>query len=146
MDNDLIYFKRIIKQNGYKFTRQKELILQTLIKSNIHLSAEEIYSEVKGSSVSLTTVYRALKVFRDVQILKEINIDGINFFEMKIFSRKPLHIHFKCQKCNSIIDINSQKFDLDYLKLSNKIALENSLEIYDSNIMFLGLCSKCREE
>jgi hypothetical protein len=29
----------------------------------------------------------------------------INYYELKIYSKKSLHIHFKCSNCNSIIDI-----------------------------------------
>ncbi len=69
-----------------------------------------------------------------------------NYYEMKIFSGKPLHIHFKCYKCNSIIDIDSQNLNFDYLKLNKRIEEESNVEIYDSDIMFIGLCSKCRED
>ena len=75
---------------------------------------------------------------------RKINVDGVNYYEMKIFSGKPLHIHFKCSKCNSIIDIDSKSFDLDYLRLNNKIERDNNLVIFDSNIMLIGLCNKCR--
>ena len=63
---------------------------------------------------------------------------------MKLFSGKPMHIHFICQKCNKIFDINSKKIDAEYLKLNIKIEKDNDLEIYDSNIMFIGLCSSCK--
>ncbi len=69
-----------------------------------------------------------------------------NYYKMKIFSGKPLHIHFKCYKCNSIIDIDSQNLNFDYLKLNKRIEEESNVEIYDSDIMFIGLCSKCRED
>lgn len=65
---------------------------------------------------------------------------------MKIFSKKPLHIHFKCFRCNSIIDIDSKDVDVEYIKLNKKIEEENNIDIYDSNILFIGLCNKCREE
>lgn len=61
---------------------------------------------------------------------------------MKIFCGKTLHIHFKCIKCNSIIDIDSRFLDLDYLKLYNKIPKEGSL-LY---LMLIGLRNKCRED
>ena len=64
---------------------------------------------------------------------------------MKIFSGKPLHIHFKCNKCNSIIDIDSKSLVLDYLRLNNKTEKENDLTVFDADIMLIGLCSKCRE-
>jgi Fe2+/Zn2+ uptake regulation proteins len=146
MEKDLIYFKKIIENKGYKFTRQKQCVLKTLIKSSIHLNAEEIYINVKNYSVGLATVYRSLKMFSELNIIKEISINGVNYYEMKIFSGKPLHIHFKCIKCNSIMDIDNKSLELDYLRLNNKIEKENNLIVSDANIMLIGLCSKCRED
>lgn len=57
-----------------------------------------------------------------------------------------MHIHFKCLKCNSIIDIDNSKLDLEYLKLSRFMEHSEDLEIYDANTLFLGLCSRCKEE
>lgn len=146
MDKDLMYFKKIIENGGYKFTKQMEYILKTLIKSDIHLNAEEIYRRVKDRDVGLATVYRSLKKFKELNIVKEINVNGMNYYEMKIFSGKPLHIHFKCTSCNSIIDIDSKDLNLDYLKLNNKLEKENELLVFDSDIMLIGLCKKCRED
>ena len=85
-------------------------------------------------------------MFKELNIVSEISVNGSSYYEMKIFSGKPLHIHLKCNKCDKIIDIDSRFLNLDYLKLNNKLEKENNLEIYDSNIMFIGLCSKCREK
>lgn len=146
MNNDLIPFKKLLERNNYKFTMQKQIVLRNIMDSKTHLNANEIYEKIKYNNIGLATVYRALKVFNKLGIVKEININGISYYEMKIFSGKPLHIHFKCYRCNSIIDIDSKNFNLEYLRLNKKIEEENSLEIYDSNIMFIGLCDKCREE
>jgi len=146
MNDDLIYFRKLLKKNGYEFTLQKQLILKTILYYKTHLNAKDIYEKIKEKNIGLATIYRALKVFNKLGIVKEININGISYYEMKIFSGKPLHIHFQCYKCNSIIDIDSQILNFDYLKLNKKIEKEKKLEIYDSNIMFIGLCSKCREE
>ncbi|WP_331496648.1 Fur family transcriptional regulator [Romboutsia sedimentorum] len=145
MDKELMHFKKIIENSGYKFTKQKQYVLKALIKSHIHLSAEQIYQNLKTDSVGLATVYRNLKTFKELKIIKEININGTNYYEMKIFSGKPLHIHFKCNKCNSIIDVDNKSVVLDYLKLNNKIEKENNLMIVDADIMLIGLCNKCRE-
>lgn len=146
MDKDLIRFKNIIENNGYKFTKQKKSILKTLIKSENHLSAEDIHQIVKVDSVGIATVYRTLKKFKELNIIKEISIDGKNYYEMKIFSGKPLHIHFKCSECNSIIDIDSKSLILDYLKLNNNAEKENNFTVFDADIMLIGLCSECREK
>ena len=146
MNNDLIPFRKLLERNNYKFTMQKQIVLRTILDNKTHLNGKEIYEKIKEKNIGLATVYRALKVFNELGIIKEININGVNYYEMKIFSGKPLHIHFKCSKCGSIIDIDSQNLNFDYLKLNKKIEIENNLEIYDSNIMFIGLCSKCREK
>lgn len=144
MNSELMYFKELLEANNYKFTKQKQAVLKALIKSNIHLTVEEIYALLK-KSVGLATVYRSIKAFKKLNIVKELNIDGINYYEMSMFSKKPLHIHFKCINCNSIIDIDNIYLNLDYLKLNNKLEKEDNLIIYDTNIMLLGLCNKCTE-
>lgn len=116
------------------------------MNSSIHLNTEEIYNEIKKENVGIATIYRNLKIFEELGIVKEFNIEGINYYEMKIFSGKPLHIHFKCLKCNSIIDMDNSKLNLEYLKLNRAIERSENLEIYDVNMLFLGLCSRCKEE
>jgi len=146
MLEDLSYFKKIFEKNNYEFTIQKQLILDVIIKSPIHLNAREIYEKVKDKNIGLATVYRALKTFKKLGIIKEINVDGVGYYEMKMFSKRPLHIHFKCLNCGKTLDINSSKIDIEYVKLNNRIEEENNIEIYDMDIMFYGLCNVCREE
>ncbi|SJZ79674.1 Fur family transcriptional regulator [Garciella nitratireducens] len=146
MKDDLISFKKLLEKSGYKFTMSRRIVLKTILDSKTHLNVKEIYNKIKEYNIGIATVYRALKIFNEVGIVKEININSRNYYEMKIFSGKPLHIHFKCFKCNNIMDIDSQNINFDYLKLNKKVEEKNNIVIYDSDIMFEGLCSKCREE
>ncbi|GAA0741137.1 transcriptional repressor [Clostridium oceanicum] len=148
MKSDLVYFKNLLEKNGHNFTVTRKKVLEAVLDSKTHLNVKELYEKVKekDKSIGLATVYRALNIFNDLGIVKEINANGISYYEKKIFSGKPLHIHFKCFRCNSIIDVDSKSLNLEYLKLNKKLEEENNLEIYDSNIMFEGLCSKCKEE
>jgi Fe2+ or Zn2+ uptake regulation protein len=146
MNKDLAYFQRIIESKGYKFSTKRQIVLETLMESNIHLNAEEIYKKVKKYKISISTVYKSLKMLSELGIAKEINVNDISYYEMKIFSKKPLHIHFKCSECNRIIDIDNRNLDLKYLKLNKEVEEQNDLIVYDANIMFIGLCSKCKEQ
>lgn len=146
MDKDLSFYKALIEKNAYRFTRQKECILKILIKSEKHLNVKEIYEQVKDKHIGLATVYRNLKVFEELGIVKEINVGGKGYYEIKIFSKSPLHIHFKCYKCNRIMDIDDKKIDLEYVKLNRRVEENKNVEIYDANIMLIGLCNKCRED
>lgn len=101
---------------------------------------------MKDKRIGLSTIHRALNLFKTLDIVKEININGVGYFELKIFSKDPFHIHFKCSKCNSIIDIKSKNVNLQCLELKDRAEMENDLDIYDIDIIFTGLCSKCKEE
>ncbi|OFI05065.1 peroxide-responsive repressor PerR [Clostridium acetireducens DSM 10703] len=146
MSENLEYFKNIIQKNGYEFTLQKRIILKTILESKTHLKVKEIYEKIKHKNIGIATIYRNLKVFNELGIVKKLNVNGVSYYEMKIFSKKPLHVHFKCSKCNKIMDIDSLKLNLAYLKLNECVEKENDLEIYDLNIMFVGLCSQCKKK
>jgi len=146
MDGRLTLLRRIVREKGLKFTKQKESVLQVMLNSDIHLNAWEIHEKLNGESVSIATIYRSLKTFNEAGIIKEININGKNYYELKMFSGKPLHIHFKCRKCSKVIDIDSKKVDVEYIKLNRIVEQENNIEIFDSNIMFTGLCSSCKSQ
>lgn len=78
MNDDLIPFRELLKRNSYEFTIQKKLILRTILDNKTHLNAKEIYEKVKDKNIGLATVYRALKVFNELGIVKEININRIS--------------------------------------------------------------------
>ena len=108
--------KKLIEKNGFKFTKQRKLILEQFFLADRHLSVEEIYQRLKENNIGLATVYRNVKIFNSIGIVKEIAVDGVSYYELKIYSKKPLHIHFQCVKCNDIIDIDERKVALEYLK------------------------------
>ena len=99
MDKDLSLYKKLFEKNGYKFTTQKRIVLLEIINANTHLTVNEIYDKIRNRNIGLATIYRSLKLFNELDIIKQINIDNVSYYEMKIFSGKPLHIHFKCSKC-----------------------------------------------
>ena len=120
LQKNLLWYRELLTRNNIKNTKQKEKILLELMQSSSHLMAEEIYQRVKNDKIGLATVYRSLKLFERLGIVKEIPMDGVKYYELKIYSKKPLHIHFKCSNCNAIIDIDDADINLDYIKLNQK--------------------------
>ena len=146
LQKNLLWYRELLTSNNIKNTKQKEKILLELMQSSSHLMAEEIYQRVKNDKIGLATVYRSLKLFERLGIVKEIPMDGVKYYELKIYSKKPLHIHFKCSNCNVIIDIDDADINLDYIKLNQKVEMKRELEVNDVNITLLGLCKKCKED
>lgn len=147
MKDEFILIQKLLDKQNCKLTSQKKIILKALIESNTHQSIMEIYDRIKiYNKVGLATVYRTLKAFTQLGITKKININGMSYYELKIYSKKPLHIHFKCTNCNSIIDVDDSNINLEFIKINNYIEKTKNVNINDINIILVGLCSKCRED
>lgn len=142
--DDLLLVKRLVEKKGFRMTKQRKLILEQFFTTKGHLTAEDIYNRLKNFNIGIATVYRNVKIFTSMGIIKEIVVDGVSHYELKIYSKKPLHLHFQCLNCNDIIDIDERKVAIEYIKLNRAIENINDLEIYDVNIMLVGLCNKCR--
>lgn len=146
LEKYITWYKEIIKKNGMKNTIQKDAVLNVLIKASSHLTVEEIYQQIKDVKIGLATVYRSLKLFEDLGIVKEIPMDGVRYYELKLFGKKPLHIHFKCLNCNVIIDIDDTETNLNYIRINQKVENTMGLDIKDANITLLGICKECSKK
>ena len=142
--NELQKIKSIIERDNLKFTIQKQLILEALLSSKEHMTINELHEKLKVNNIGIATLYRNLDSFKNLGIITEINVEGKAYYEMKIFGRKPIHIHFKCTNCGKIMDIEDNKLYHEYLKL-NRLIEERDLLIYDSVFTFKGICSDCKK-
>ena len=63
-----------LKTTGVRITPQRHAILEYLIDSMIHPTADDIYKalEDKFPNMSVATVYNNLRVFREVGLVKEL--------------------------------------------------------------------------
>lgn len=137
--NELMkYFLEKCRENGLKITPQRSAIFEELLKARNHPSADLVYRKLKKvfPNISLDTVNRTLLTFSSIGIISVVEGYG----QPKRFDPNvERHHHFRCVRCNSIIDFYDKSYDdmkvpKDILKkftvLSKKVVLE-------------GLCSKC---
>ena len=74
-------FNQAVKKlsaNGIRPTKQRIILAKLLFeKGDRHISAEELYEEVKKQDrkISLATIYNTLKQFKNIGLLKELVID-----------------------------------------------------------------------
>lgn len=134
--------KKIVKQKGLKYTEQREIILQVLLNAPGHLSAEDVYNEVKinfpDSNIGIATVYRALSFLEEVHLVTSISFgtDGKKYET----NTKSHHDHLICISCGKIIEF----VDEDIEKRQDKIAKENGFKIKNHVMQLFGICSDCQ--
>lgn len=123
-----------------KFSKQRELILTTVLENNVHPTAEFIYDTLKkdNPSLSLGTVYRNLSVLENEGLIKKVKIAG---HPDRYDGVLNYHLHFVCKKCGNIIDIESPVME----ELEKEISKEVDGEVEDATIILYGRCSRCKE-
>lgn len=134
-----------LKDEGYKLTTQRRVILDVIIENQgKHLSPEEVYDEVRDKypEIGLATVYRALQLFEQLNIVYKLNFnDGCSRYELTSSLHDHQHHHLICLNCGKVIEV-----ELDLLEnLENEIEKEGNFKIVNHSVKFFGYCSNCQE-
>lgn len=134
-------FIKYLREKGLRNTKQREMILDSFLHSNKHITVEELFDTVKKkySDIGYATVHRNLKLMCECGIADEIKI-GTNKakFEPKIGYEH--HDHLICMKCGRFIEVNDDRIE----KLQDKLAEANDFVPRRHKLEIYGLCKKCR--
>ena len=135
--------KKIVKQKGLKYTEQREIVLSVLLDAQDHLTAEEVYNEIKkehtDSNIGIATVYRALCFLEEVDLITSIafGTDGKKYES----NAKSHHDHLICTNCGKIIEFIDDEIE----KRQDKIAKKNKFKITSHSMQLYGTCETCQE-
>ena len=140
------YIEEKLKCGGYKLTTQRLNIIKVIYKNNRHMSADEIYNEVKDKKIGLTTVYRNLMIFEEIGIVKKISITNINYYELDIMNEYKVHIHAKCSKCNKIMDVNEVEVTEEYLSLIKNLKKKFKIAVESISVVVSESCENCNSK
>ena len=133
-------FDQHIQQKGLKHSYKRRHILQTFLKNERHLSAEDLFQLVKQEhpDIGYTTVYRTLKLIVESGIAETVDFnDGVRRFERKI--GREYHAHFICNQCNGQFEV----FDKNIEDLSSRLAQAQGFLPQKHRLEIFGLCKKC---
>ncbi len=92
---------------GLRPTRQRMALVRQLFDAgNRHVTAEQLYSEVKGAGVSLATVYNTLHHLTKAGLLREVVVEpGCSYFD----TNTTEHHHFFCEDTGALSDIPGER-------------------------------------
>jgi len=137
-------FKQLLKQNGLKFTKQRELILKFLYKNEGHFTPEDIYMLMKKNhpdvTIGIATVYRTLTLLEKEGIATSISF-GVQGKKYEL-GEKEHHDHLICTKCGKIIEF----FDDVIEARQEAIAKKYNFKMQDHTMKIVGLCETCQKE
>ncbi|WP_448574093.1 Fur family transcriptional regulator [Trichothermofontia sp.] len=136
--------KAELNERGWRLTPQRETILnifKDLPKGN-HLSAEDLYNLLheQGEGISLSTIYRTLKLMARMGILRELELaEGHKHYELN----QPYpyhHHHLICVRCNKTIEFKSDQV----LKIGTKTSQKEGYHLLDCQLTIHAICPACQ--
>jgi len=123
-----------LKETGVRITPQRHAILEYLINSMTHPTADDIYKALEGKfpNMSVATVYNNLRVFREVGLVKELTFgDASSRFDFVTTQ----HYHVICENCGKIVDFHYPGLD-EVEQLASHVTgftiNQHRLEVYGS--------------
>ena len=130
----------MVKGPQYRMTRQRALILKTLQDTNAHLSADEIYLQVRKilPKISLGTVYRNLELLYEIKEINKLEIGG---GQNRWDGETKRHYHIRCAVCARVENV-------DYHPVGDMEAearKSTTFRVIDHHLEFVGMCPECAE-
>lgn len=123
------------------YSKQRELILNTLKENVVHPTAEYLYEILKENNpnLSLGTVYRNLNQLAENGTIKKIEgLENSSHFDHNTHE----HFHFICDKCKRVFDIS--------VNIAPDIALKTEKEtgftVKGYDIAIHGICNECKNK
>lgn len=137
-------FKKALKDNGLKYTKQREVLLKILYNSDVHFTPEALHSLVKKDypelNVGIATVYRTLNLLEDSGMATSISFGAQGKkFEL---ANKPHHDHLICKSCNKIVEFEDASIERKQLN----VAKEYGFALTSHIMQLYGICSDCSKK
>lgn len=127
-----------LKQAKIRITPQRQAILEYMVESKSHPTADEIYRALhtRFPNMSVATVYNNLRLFVEVGFVKELSYgDASSRFDFT----NTQHYHAICERCGKIVDLYYPVLDDVEMVAKNLTGFEvthHRMEVY-------GLCPEC---
>ena len=122
------------------YSKQRELILKTVLENPIHPTADAVYEQVRRENprISLGTVYRNLNFLSEMGIIRKISMPvGSDRFD----GRLDEHYHMICTSCGQVFDVECSALE----DLDRQLMAAQGFRVEEHHLLLTGLCRKCRE-
>ena len=127
-----------LKKSGVRITPQRHAILEYLISSELHPTADDIYKALEGDfpNMSVATVYNNLRVFRNAGLIKELTYgDASSRFDFVTHD----HYHIICDECGTIVDFHHPGLE----EVEHLASHVTGFKVNSHRLEVYGTCPSC---
>lgn len=137
----LEFFRQKCRDRKLNMTPQRMAIYEILIESLDHPRTEDIFERVRRNfpDIAIDTVYRTLTTFQEMGMVHVVEGYG----EAKRYDPDiAAHHHFRCRRCNQIIDFHEDSFD----RLEVPAEIGKKYNVTGIKVVLEGLCDNCMKQ
>lgn len=124
--------KQALGASSLRLTPQRQAVLECLVRSKRHPTAEEIFHGVNGTSRA--TVYNNLRALARAGLVREMAVPGK---AARFEAHLERHHHFLCERCGGLEDVPWFEIpELERRRLGRRV-------VRRYEIVFRGVCAAC---
>lgn len=130
-----------LKSTGVRITPQRLAILEYMISSMTHPTADDIYRALESNfpNMSVATVYNNLRVFRESGLVKELPFgDSSSRFDFVTHD----HYHIICEDCGKIVDFHYPALD----EVEHVASHVTGFQVNSHRMEIYGKCPTCASQ
>ncbi len=127
--------------NKVQLTRQRESVLAVIQQAEKHLTAQEIYDQVRQQlpGIAYGTVYNALAYLQEAGLVQVVNVgSGPALYDR----RTDRHDHLVCRQCGKVLDYSFPELE----QALERVIRETQFKIEKAYVLFEGRCPECQRQ
>ena len=118
------------------------MLLDTLREAKGHLDAKGLYRRAieRDPRISLATVYRNLRLFKELGLVEELHLDEARcYYEIR---RSGDHYHLVCKACGRVTEFDSPAVGT----LVEEVQRNSDFEVTRAVLYLEGYCRQCERK
>jgi Fur family ferric uptake transcriptional regulator len=134
-------FNDYIRSEGLRETEQRVEILEAFLKTEDHVSVDDLYSNLKRRKrrVGYATVHRTMKLIAECGLARVVSFeDGVARFEHRY--NHEHHHHLVCTRCKKVIEFTSERMEAGEKSVLRRYGFKMESHRYE----IFGVCCECR--
>jgi len=141
MKSELQILQEYIRQRGLRRTPERERVLQEIFEIHGHFDVDELYLQLrqKGVKVSKASIYRALPLFIDCGLIREVAFAEGHWHYEHIYGHTQ-HSHLRCLGCGELLEFEETTLS----QLEELLAQKYRYRIKGHQLEVHGLCPACQ--
>ena len=140
--NDEIFdkFRKYLKTQSLKYTKERKIILEEVLKRRDHFDADELAADLRtnGLKVSRATVYRTLDILHDLNVVHKATLGHKHNHYENMVGRKH-HDHLVCLKCDKVLEFVDDVIEERQIEVCKQLGFQ----IKRHTLQIFGYCSHC---